>query len=348
LAGVSIAAVTGYRGVAEKVPARKLAAELALIVGPAILVALPFLSSIVGRYHLRIRNPVPLVWQDSAIPAALSQMAWDVMVSRWPVNIVILSGIAAIAWRRNSRRAAIMVLTWLGASVGLFVYNHYFVLDASGQIALPLSVPAHHFLVYGRAGGMLLFGLGVSVIASGAGWMAWRSIRGRFGRARLEPMQHAVSLLLVAAIVWHNYPAFLARDAFGPERDLARSRFTTVELRTVTPWIRANTEPSDVFLTAESACLSIVSTAGRKCVVAPRFFSNPYVDWGARSVAGQAMWDALMADDCAGFRLQAYAYRVTYVMTVETRTPQVPPGRCGLRPTSFPGSSWRIYRAFWN
>jgi hypothetical protein len=143
-----------------------------------------------------------------------------------------------------------------------------------------------------------------------------------------------------------NFPAFLTREDFRLTRDEARKRFATTELRELFPWIRENSTPTDVFLTSESACLSLVGPAGRKCVLAPVFFSNPYVDWNERRVAQQAMWDALTADDCATFRQHAYAYRVRYVMSVEGRTPQVVAGRCGLMPTNFPGTNWRVYRAF--
>jgi hypothetical protein len=143
-----------------------------------------------------------------------------------------------------------------------------------------------------------------------------------------------------------SLPDYLGRDDFGPSRNAARTRFATSELRGIIPWIRQNSAPTDVFLTSDSACLSVVGPAGRRCVLAPIFFSNPYVDWNQRRVAHQAIWDALTGDDCAAFRQHAYAYRVRYVMTVEGRTPQLAAGRCGLIPTSFPGTSWRIYRAF--
>jgi hypothetical protein len=99
-----------------------------------------------------------------------------------------------------------------------------------------------------------------------------------------------------------------------------------------------------VFLTSDSACLSIVGPAGRKCVLVPRFFSNPYVDWSVRRDAHQAMWNALAADDCPAFRSQSEAFGLSYVMTVDGRTPQLPDGRCGLLPTTFPGTTRRIYR----
>jgi len=75
-------------------------------------------------------------------------------------------------------------------------------------------------------------------------------------------------------------------------------------------------------------------------------FSNPYVDWDLRRYAHQTMWNSLTVDDCRTFQEHGYAYRVRYVMTVESRTPHVETRRCGLVPTSFQHTNLRIYRAF--
>jgi hypothetical protein len=341
VAGVCIVAVAAYRAVVERHPGRTLARELALTLVPAALMALPVLWSIVGRYQVRIKNPIPLMWRDLSLPPDLWQMVWQTAVSNWPAKAVILFGFAVFLLNRLKRRTAVVVTAWLGASVLFFLYNQYAIVDAADQIASQPTVPAHHFLVYGRALEMVLFGQGVFAATTAAGWIAWRVLRGRFA---LHACQSAVYAVVIVAIVASNYPAFLARAAFVGEREAARVGFTTPELRAIVPWIRTNSVPSDVFLTSDSACLSIIGPAGRKCVMAPRFFSNPYVDWIVRRDAHRSLWDALGADDCATFRAQADAYAVTFIMTVDSRTPQLPAGRCGLLPTTFPGSTRRIYR----
>lgn len=345
VAGLTILAVAGYRAAAGRCRFMPLARGLALTLAPAVLIALPFLWSIVGRYGLRIENAVPLVWRDPNLPPERWQTLWAMISGSGFVNGMFVVGLGAVLLRRIRGHAAAILLAWLGISIALFIYNHFLILRPTG-LSLPPLLPAHHFLVYGRAAEMVLVGLGLTVAAKGAAWIGWRAIRVGRRDARLEPITRSVYAVMVAALVWLNYPAFLARPAFGQEREAAQARFATAELRAIVPWIRANSRPLDVFLTAESACLSVVGPAGRKCVLAPRFFSNPYVDWDVRRSASQAMWDSLAENDCARFEEHAHAYRVRYVMTIDSRTPSVPSGRCGLLPTTFPGTTWQIYRAF--
>jgi hypothetical protein len=135
-----------------------------------------------------------------------------------------------------------------------------------------------------------------------------------------------------------------ARDSFGYERKAAKLQFSTQELRSVIPWIRDHTGPSDVFLTAEGNCLSLVGPAGRKCVALPRFFANPYVDWNIRDRQRRALWDALTGQDCNSFGELVRANGVTHVMTVEGRTPGIQTGQCGVREAGFAAAGIRIYK----
>ena len=343
-AGMTILAVTGCRVIAQR-EVRTHARRLALIAGPAVLVALPFLWSIVGHYQLSIENPTPLIWRDPQLPPERWGTLWTIFSGGYVVNTMALLGLAATVAGCVRRGAAAIVVAWLGTSLLLFIYNHFLILRPNWPSFPPL-LPAHHFLVYERAAQMVAVGVGLTLSGMAVGWLGWQVSRRVVPRVRLEHITCVVYAVIVAVIVWYNYPAFLARAAFGQEREAAKAAYATDELRAIVPWIRGNSRPSDVFLTSESACLSVVGPSGRKCVLAPRFFSNPYVNWDVRRDAHQAMWDALVADDCVTFQNHAYAYRVRYVMTVASRTPELPSGRCGLLSTTFPGTNWRIYRAF--
>jgi hypothetical protein len=345
VAVLTILAVTGYRVVAGERKVRTHARDLVLIAGPVVLIALPFLWSIVGHYRLSIENPTPLIWRDPQLPPERWETLWKIFSGRYVVNSMVLLGLGAMIAARVRRRAGAIVVAWLGTSLLLFIYNHFLILRPNWP-AFPPLLPAHHFLVYERAAEMVAVGVGLTLSAMGLAWLAWQATRWVAPRASFERTRCVVYAAMIAAVVGYNYPAFLARPAFGQERETAEAAYATDELRAIVPWIRANSHPSDVFLTSDSACLSVVGPAGRKCVLAPRFFSNPYVSWDVRRDAHRAMWDALVADDCVTFQNHAYAYRVRYVMTVESRTPELPSGRCGLLPTSFPGTNWRIYRAF--
>ena len=69
LAASMIATITIARTWIEKRPPRELLSILSLIAGPALLIGLPFLASIVGHYQLRVRNGLPLIWSDPNLPA---------------------------------------------------------------------------------------------------------------------------------------------------------------------------------------------------------------------------------------------------------------------------------------
>ena len=82
IALVCILAVAGYRCGVERHEAREALGKLGLIAGPAILLAVPFLSTIVGRYRLRISNPIPLMWRDPGLPTDLLPLVSTVVGSR--------------------------------------------------------------------------------------------------------------------------------------------------------------------------------------------------------------------------------------------------------------------------
>jgi hypothetical protein len=158
--------------------------ELTLILVPAVLVALPFLWSIVGHYRLQIRNPIPLTWSDPNFPPDHWQPLWVQLAPRPFLNTMILAGITAVCLGHLRRPARSIAIVWFGASILLFVYSNYLVPGFSG--ALPPTVPAHHFLIYERAAEIVIFGLGVTMTASGIGWLVWRAIGPRFKTLECE------------------------------------------------------------------------------------------------------------------------------------------------------------------
>jgi hypothetical protein len=159
-------------------------------------------------------------------------------------------------------------------------------------------------------------------------------------------LDRSLTAAALLAIVVYSYPALAARDAFGYERDAAKLQFASPEIRSVIPWIRDNSAPSDVFLTGEGNCLSLVGPAGRKCVATSRFFANPYVDWNVRDRERRGLWDSLTNGDCDRFQERARANGVTHVMTVEGRTPSIKSERCNVREAGFAAAGIRIFRVF--
>jgi hypothetical protein len=309
-----ILAVAVYGCGVEQYDLKAAAAELAWIAGPAFLLAAPFLLSIVGRYRLRISNPIPIMWRDPGLPTDPWQLVRTMIEWRGSLVTAMVLVLAVIALCTN-RRAAVLVTAAFTASLGLFMYNQCLITDDQGRIAWPPIVPAHHFLIYERALEMILFGAAISTAALWFARLAQRALSRAFVGLPTESIAHAIQALIIVIIVGRYYPAFLARDAFHMERQAAMRGFTAEEPRALVAWLRDNSSPG-MFLTSESACVSMVAPAGRTCILAPRFFSSPYVDWNQRSDAYHAMWNALVAGDCATFGRRAQEYRVRFVRGV--------------------------------
>jgi hypothetical protein len=336
LAGVAIAVV----GLAVRLESESLigrAMRVAVALSAAIVIAAPFLASIVGRYGLDIRNTAPLNWFDPALPAADPAALWRMVAPRALLNTLLLIGAAALVVTRASRASKAIVGVWFFAAAAFFAYSHYGVLwlQARGVAVSPI-VPAHHFLLYERAAELVLAGVGIAWAAELAAGLLPPGARRWAASALLAGLLAAITLL--------NYQRFLQRDDYTRNRHFALGVFQSPEFQAVIPWIRSNTSADDVFLTAESAALSIVGPAGRRSVVAPKDFANPYVEWFARKDSERSMWDALATGDCQRFRANARAMRVTHVMTAEGRTPPIDATACGLEATSFAGRSLAIYR----
>ncbi len=78
-------------------------------------------------------------------------------------------------------------------------------------------------------------------------------------------------------------------------------------------------------------------------MLAPKSFSNPYVDWNERARVHADMWDALTNSVCERFRHYTREYGVTYVMTVEGETPLIAGASCDLLSAARFGRRIQIY-----
>ena len=111
---------------------------LARIGGMALLVASPFLVTVVVHYHFRVLNPAPFVWEYTPVMRDhLPQTLWD----NW-----LLIGAAMIGLVVAPRRA---LTVWLVTSAALMIYS---------VVPLPRLLPAFHFWLYTTAALELLAG----------------------------------------------------------------------------------------------------------------------------------------------------------------------------------------------
>ena len=177
-----IATITMARTWIEKRQPRELLIILSLVAGPALLIGLPFLASIVGHYQLSVRNGLPLIWSDPNLPADDWRPLLAMITSRPFVYSIILVGVFGLFLGRVRRLSAAILAAWSIFSLVYFAYSNYVVpnLRAAG---IPPTVPAHHFLLYERAAEMVLFGIGVSLTAAAVAWASRRLLHDRFPAA---------------------------------------------------------------------------------------------------------------------------------------------------------------------
>jgi hypothetical protein len=302
---------------------------LAALLATAVVVASPFLWSIVVRYRLRVvnREPGGYVWTGMGLDSLSGGLALG--LGRPVLAAIVLLGLVAIAAaivRRPSRFGGpggrLVVLSWLGWNALLLAYSLARPAWERRGLGVPPLVPAFHFWA--------LLGAAVSLLAAfGAVWLGERlaaaaPIRPEH-RARVAELA-APTMAFAAALVC--YPAWLVRDDFVEARRLAEFHGSWEDRNATHLWVRAHTAPGDVFLAEHDPGLRVVATAGRKLVAMDSGFSNPFVPWQPRAEAAARMLSSLHPGGHDVFHPLAVAYHVSYVLVererAETPFPDAP------------------------
>jgi hypothetical protein len=257
------------------------------------MIALPFLASIVGRYHLHVLNRGPMEWpweplSSSGISGLVGSNALQIAAA--------LIGLVAVLWR-GPKTVRLVVATWGALAIGLIAYR--LTRDEYGLLQLPAVLPALHFWFYFKALVALLIGV--------AGWA--------LARLLARPWLRAVLVVATfSALVWLRFPGYLAWDDLRFTRYVALGRSAAYEQ--ASQMIRRTTNPQDVFLATDRAGLLIVGPAGRKTVAVRSEFSNPYVDCRNRARHRDLMFTALKGAHLKRFKALAARYGVSHVIGV--------------------------------
>jgi hypothetical protein len=320
----------------------RLARVAGVTAAAASVVSAPFWLPIVGRYHGHVANKAPsnLVWPPLAsgreptppgppyggsdatnIWAFLREFSW-----RWPILIIAVwlsLCLARTLWRKTNhapaflpafpgshtpssrqgsvRRDAIWILTtWTIVSfVGLMMASYR-------VVSFPF--PSYHWMSYLSVAlclwfGMALAGLVDSCFAFGERVAGWQP-----GRPNKNWRSVAV-VVVVAGIAALAFPHWYEKNDLADARKVAQGFQRGFDGFAPVHWIRAHTDPEDVFLISEPSAAGFVQIvqyfpglAGRHAVsLETPEFSNPFVDWSERHDDAQRMLRAL-----AGCRLTQY------------------------------------------
>jgi hypothetical protein len=304
-----------------------------IFTGAAVAVGSPLLVSIVGHYRLKIKNAGPGVYVLYELGLDRAWELWKPVVMPSVVGLVTIAGFVQLIRHREQLEARLLLS--VAATAGAFLMYGYLAqtkwAESHGVITI---VPTHHFWYYLTALTAIVFAYGVRTIANAAG-----SLFARSGSwiSRLAPHAAAMvtALVVLAAVV--RYPAFTHRADFRE-----RQMFTDSDLLDMYRWLRQSTQRDDVFAAPVNIGQSVIGMSGRKVVVVGKFFSNPYVDWGARAEDNLAMDRALRLADFDRFLTLSSKYRVRYI----ARAGRLPDEllKAPLLSVAWSAGPWMIYK----
>lgn len=286
-----------------------------LIIGLALIFSAPLTYSLVGHYRLHVLNLTP---GDSIhSPVALDNLGTLLRTNtiEQPLFIVVAIGLMAILARSKRPYSRRVLGLWLIGAIGFMSFSYVRQSLKRQGIEIPGLVPSHHFLFYLRAAESILLGAGVIAVCGLIGAALSRLFRDRSSwrlAARAYVERGLVLIALALLMVW-AYPLYLEREDFNdfPRESVLFGQ--NADLVNAYAWLRANTQPTDVFLTSDRLATYVVGPAGRKIVAGDSFFANPYVDWKSRATDRDAMFGQLMAGKATVWPL-AEKYDVTYVL----------------------------------
>lgn len=249
----------------------------------ALVVASPFLYSIVGRYGLQVVNGAPLAWSYPLM--ALER--WPELV-RANAMVIGLGVIGAIRLRDRAARVALV------AACGFLAYG--LARDRFGW--LPPLMPAFHF-----------WRLAIGVLTCFAGFTVWQVLK-RIG----EPRAIAAIAAITGIAAWLALPSYRERDDFVVLRGFAQRRHPREA--PLTAALRRVTEPGDVVLGPELIGLQVIGPAGARAVAVGAIWSNPYVPYEPRRDDLQAMLGGLREGNADALLRRAARYKVTHVIGI--------------------------------
>jgi hypothetical protein len=304
LASVAVvSAVTTAAGGSEDGTSRVIARLGVTGIG-AVVVASPFLYSIVGIYGLHVANPAPGSWLFS--PSFRDLLSMFVGFS----TPVALGGVVWAFWHRKDHPEG-RILFAVGAVCLLFVALRYVPVGRATRAA---SVPTHHFVFYLKALEASFFGIGLAAAAGQLSRLSGYQL-GRRGRVVGSLFFWTIAGLLAA---W-SYPVYSQREDFTRKRSNALAWQWRVDRLAAIDWIERSTEPSAIFLCDDRTALFAVGPAGRYVLVTDPTFSNPYVSWKVRDARRRRLFTFLERGN--GERAREYAGRhdITFIMLDEDR-----------------------------
>jgi hypothetical protein len=305
-----------------------LAKFYAVFLASAFFASLPFTVSILFRYGLHIKNPIPTTWVD--MPLGLESLGTLLLSLASLVLVVQIVGFVALIQSKSIRERR-LVFVWFFVTLGFLGYSYLAQAASRAGIRLPQFMPGYHFVIYLAAAGHLFFGVGVVAIARVAAHLLSYLRSGPEVHARrilVESVIVGVLALVTFVFTYERYPSW-------QELQMRSANLSEWLENKDNPihWIQQNGSPSDVFVCDDLFAMHVVSPGGCRVLCGDPFFSNLYCDWESRRDARDAFWAALEAGDIAIVDRAARDFNIRYALIAHERTGEFSPAlsRCAQR-----------------
>jgi hypothetical protein len=317
--------------------------DFGLIVVSALVLSLPLLVTIVGRYRLHTLNVAPGSWvYDPLLMNNFGAFLKMAIVNQPLLVAGAALGVIVLARRQDRRIERAIVLLWTLIAALLLGYSYLGQVAQQNGLTLPSIVPGFHFVFYLKAALAVLFGIGLLRACRFAAAILARDRAG--WSVHTDKIAHTALSLTLAILFAINLSFYLAREDFTTLRDSALAIGAQHDKIAAYEWVRHNTRPDTVFLSSDHLVTFVVGPAGRKVVAANQFFSNPYVDWQARSQDRDAMYAALESGDQTRYSQLAQKYGVAWIIASGNRVSSIDAGAAAFLDKVFSDGRVSVYR----
>lgn len=301
----------------------------------SLVVSLPLLQSVLFHYRLAVKNPAPgsWIWEPLRLGNEGSFLRAHLLAPE-PLLVALIATVGVVAASHSRdlvRSPGRLVLFWLMICLAGLVWGHALQILAQRRDGVRGLFPSHHFLLYLRGAGSLLFGLGIVHAARGL-----RSL------ARGRGPERAWVALLICAVGLAAFPSYRRRDDLVQGRAAALAMSNQMDEIRLTDWIERNTPNDAVILAPDPANVIVIGPTGRRVAALHAAFANPYVDHTLRARKAAALLDALNAGDQDTFHRGCRAEGITHLVTA-IRGAAPPPEVPGMLRLAFVSGGWAIY-----
>jgi hypothetical protein len=248
---------------------------------PFVLVSLPFLYFIIGKYNLNIVNRMSFEYFDYLfIPVNF----WHLLKANLSITL-ILSINGFIAFYKNCKNIIVrkIFLNWFYISAALFIYTTLVpVIENKYKINLPGLVPSFHFFFYLKAIESVFFGYGFYIIITKVVNLISGYISKQRGRLVSVISTDKILIVIILAIVVLYLPKYTERRDFVYPRKGSIEKENNTDKIQVYDWIVKNISNEEVILCEPDDAIFPVMATGKKMVSINATFSNPYLDFKKR------------------------------------------------------------------